>query len=124
VSGEIRLIKPEHRTPGAATPGMVREEAISVEGLWAGFLRSPAAIVAGWHHHGEYETAIYVLSGRFQMEFGPGGRESFVAGPGDFIHVPPGAIHRERNPSDEEVQAVVVRAGRGEVIVNVDGPEE
>jgi len=118
-----RLIKAEDRTPGQPTPGMTREEAIAVEGLWAGLLRSPAAVVAGWHHHGDHETAIYVLSGRFQMEFGPGGRDSFVAGPGDFIHVPPRAVHRERNPSEDELQAVVVRAGTGEVVVNVDGPD-
>ncbi len=118
-----RLIRAADRVPETSTPGMFREEAIAAEGLWAGFVRSPAGTIAGWHHHGEHETAIYVIAGRFLIEFGSGGRESFEAGPGDFIHVSPGAIHREQNPSDEELQAIVVRAGRGEVVVNVDGPE-
>ena len=120
----VRLIRAGERTTEATpTPGMQREEAIAVEGLWAGFVTSDPGAEAGWHHHGDYETAIYVLSGRFVMEFGPGGTETFEAGPGDFIHVPKGAIHRELNPSDEELQAIVVRSGRGEPVFNTDGPD-
>ncbi len=44
------------------------------------------------------------------------------AGPGDFLHVPRGAIHREGNPGDEESRLVVVRAGHGPAVVNVDAP--
>jgi uncharacterized RmlC-like cupin family protein len=44
------------------------------------------------------------------------------AGPGDFLHVPKGAIHREGNPADEESHIIVVRAGRGPSVINVDGP--
>ena len=120
----VRLIRASERTPEAnPTPGMQREEAIAIDGLWAGFVTSDPGATAGWHHHGDHETAIYVIAGRFRMEFGPGGTESFEAAPGDFIHVPAHAIHRERNPSPEELQAIVVRAGTGEVTVNVDGPE-
>jgi uncharacterized RmlC-like cupin family protein len=56
------------------------------------------------------------------MEFGPGGSEVVEAGPGDFLHVPKGAIHREGNPADEESHIIVVRAGRGPSVINVDGP--
>jgi uncharacterized RmlC-like cupin family protein len=118
----VRVIRAADRTEGAATAGMIREEAIASDGLWAGFVRSAAGTIAGWHHHGDYETAIYIIAGRFVMEFGPGGIETFEAEPGDFIHVPKGAIHRERNPSDEELQAIVVRAGSGDPVFNVDGP--
>jgi uncharacterized RmlC-like cupin family protein len=57
-----------------------------------------------------------------RMEFGPGGAETFDAIPGDFVFVPRSAIHRESNPTDEPADAVVVRSGRGESIVNVEGP--
>ena len=43
-------------------------------------------------------------------------------GAGDFLHVPKGAIHREGNPGDEESRLVVVGAGHGPAVVNVDGP--
>ena len=102
---------------------MIREEAIASDDLWAGLLRSAAGAIAGWHHHGDYETAIYVIAGKFLMEFGPGGAESFEAGPGDFIHVPRGAIHREGNPTERVSTLVVVRAGSGVPTINVDGPE-
>jgi uncharacterized RmlC-like cupin family protein len=56
------------------------------------------------------------------MEFGPEGSHTVQAGPGDFIHVPKGAVHREGNPGDQESQIVVVRSGYGPAVVNVDGP--
>ncbi len=63
MSGDVRRIAPKERTEGAATPGMVREEAIATGGMWAGYVRTAAGMVSGWHHHGSYETSIYVLSG-------------------------------------------------------------
>ena len=88
-----------------------------------GFVRTSAGAVSGWHHHGSYESAIYVLSGALRMEFGPEGRDVTDAGPGDFLFVPSGAVHRESNPSDGEAQIIVVRSGSGEAVFNVDGPE-
>jgi uncharacterized RmlC-like cupin family protein len=102
---------------------MIREEALATESMWAGLVRTEPRMASGWHHHGDYETAIYVVSGRLRMEFGPGGGEAEEAGPGDFIHVPREVIHRESNPLDGEATLIVVRAGSGEVVVNVDGPE-
>lgn len=123
MNGDVRRIAPAERTEGAATPGMVREQAIATDGMWAGYVRTAAAMVSGWHHHGAYETTIYVLSGGLRMEFGPAGGRTVEAGPGDFVYVAPGAIHRESNPTDVESQIVVVRSGTGEPVVNVDGPE-
>lgn len=112
----------EGRRPAAPTPGMHREEAIATETTWAGFLRTDAGMLSGWHHHGEYESVIYLLTGRLRMESGPGGASVVEAAPGDFLLVPRGAIHREANPADVEATAIVVRSGRGEPVVNVDGP--
>jgi uncharacterized RmlC-like cupin family protein len=102
---------------------MIREEALSTGGVWAGFVRTEPRMASGWHHHAEYDSVIYVLSGRLRMEFGRGGLDMEDAVVGDFIHVPKGAIHRESNPLDEEATLIVVRAGTGEPVVNVDGPE-
>jgi uncharacterized RmlC-like cupin family protein len=101
---------------------MIREEAISVEGLWAGLVRTDAHMTSGWHHHGDYETSIYVINGALRMESGPEGGRVVEGGPGDFLYVPKGAIHRESNPMDTESQLVVVRAGHGPAVFNVDGP--
>ena len=80
-------------------------------------------MISAWHHHGDYESTIYVLSGSLRMEFGSEGGEAFEAHPGDFVFVGKHAVHREGNPSSEEATIVVVRAGQGEPVVNVDGPE-
>lgn len=101
---------------------MVREQAIVADGLWAGFVRTEPGTSSGWHHHGDYETSIYVASGQLRMEFGPGGHDVVEAIPGDFLHVPPGAIHREQNPGATESHLVVVRAGYGVPTINVAGP--
>jgi hypothetical protein len=52
----ILVVTPVDRTPGPATPGMDRQQAVATEGTWAGFVRTEAGMVSGWHHHGEYET--------------------------------------------------------------------
>jgi uncharacterized RmlC-like cupin family protein len=72
-------------------------------------------MTTGWHRHG-------VVGGSLRMESGPGGVHVVEAGPGDFLHVPKGAVHREGNPGDEESRLVVARAGSGPGVVNVDGP--
>jgi uncharacterized RmlC-like cupin family protein len=117
----VRIPEDERRA-GAPTPGMQREEAIATDTTWAGLLHTDAGMISGWHHHAEYESVIYVLTGRLRMESGPAGTSVIEAGPGDFLFVPRGAIHREGNPAEVEGTAVVVRSGRGEPVVNVDGP--
>jgi len=115
-------ITPRERVEGVPTPGIAREEAVHTDGMWAGLARTDAGMVSGWHHHGEYESAIYVLTGSLRMEFGSAGEETFDAGPGDFVFVGKGVVHRESNPSTEQGTVVVVRAGQGEPLTNVDGP--
>jgi uncharacterized RmlC-like cupin family protein len=116
-------ITPDERVEGQPTPGIAREQAIRTDGMWAGFVRTDAGMVSGWHHHGEYESAIYVITGAIRMEFGPEGEECFEAGPGDFVYVPKHVVHRESEPATEPATIVVVRAGHGEPVFNVDGPE-
>lgn len=118
----VSLVRPEERVEADPTPGVVREQAISVDGLWAGLARTEASMTSGWHHHGDYETSIFVVSGRLRMESGPGGGEVLEAVAGDFLHVPPRVVHGESNPSDTESHIVVVRAGTGVPTVTVDGP--
>ena len=121
--GGVRLIRPADRGAGPSTPGMTREEAIATDGMWSGLVRTEPGMVSAWHHHAAYETSIYVVSGELRMEFGPGGSEAVTAGPGDFLHVAPHAVHRESNPGGRESQIIVVRAGSGEAVINLEGPE-
>ncbi len=119
----VERIRPGERSVADPTAGIVREQAIAVDGMWSGLARTAPGVVSGWHHHGAHETSIYIVTGAMKIESGPGGRDVVDLAPGDFCHIPPGIVHRESNPSDQETHAVVVRAGDGPPTVNVDGPE-
>jgi len=112
----------ERHAQTGQTSGMVREEAYRSDRLWAGVAHNAPKAFSGWHHHGDHESAIYVLSGNVRIECGPGGRTVLDGGPGDFIFIPAREVHREGNPTDETTEVVLVRAGQGEVLVNLDGP--
>jgi uncharacterized RmlC-like cupin family protein len=113
----------ERHVQTTQTTGMVREQALHSDKMWAGVAHNAPKVFSGWHHHGDYESAIYVLSGRIRIECGPGGRTVLEGGPGDFLLIPAREIHREGNPTDETTEVVLVRAGQGEVVVNVERPE-
>ena len=116
------LVAADELTASDPTPGMSRRLATTSDGMWTGTVDTEPHATSGWHHHGEYETTLYIVSGRMRLESGPGGGDVVEAGPGDFLRVPAGAVHRESNPSDEPGHAVIVRCGTGEPTVNVDGP--
>ena len=55
---------------------------------------------SGNHHHGDSETAIYVVSGHPVFVFAEDGEEVRLetVDPGDYVFVPPFTPHREENP--------------------------
>lgn len=116
------LVPADTLQPADPTPGMSREMALSTGGMWSGTVDTEPAATSGWHHHGEHETTLYIVSGTFRLESGPDGSHVVEAHAGDFLHVPAGAVHRESNPGEEASRAVVVRCGTGAPTVNVDGP--
>jgi uncharacterized RmlC-like cupin family protein len=62
------------------------------------------------HRHADYETAIYLLSGRVETRYGPALEETVVNEPGDFLFIPPDVPHQAFNLSDtEEARAIVAR---------------
>jgi uncharacterized RmlC-like cupin family protein len=75
------------------------------------------------HHHGESETAIYVVSGHPEFVFldGDGDTERRVrTNPGDYVYVPPFAPHREENPNPtEDAVVVIARTTQQAIVVNL-----
>ncbi|MFC5187266.1 cupin domain-containing protein [Actinomadura harenae] len=110
----------------AQTSGMRRLEAISgrtvgSERLWMGRTHVAPATNSGDHHHGEAETAIYVVSGHPVLVFAEGDHEVRVeTEPGDYVFVPPYVPHREENPSpDEEAVVVIARSTQEAIVINL-----
>ncbi len=128
-TGKVVLIKPHQRSANTAqTLNMVRQAGIAPElagnhGLWMGFVSTPAALASGSHHHGDAESGIYILSGSIKFYHGPTLGEWFIAEPGDFIYVPPRAVHVEENLSAKEpVEFIVARNATEMMVVNVPDP--
>ena len=108
------------------TSGMTRLEAISgktvgSEKIWMGETHVAPATKSGDHHHGEAETAIYVVSGHPVFVFAEDDREVRIeTKPGDYVFVPPYAPHREENPADDETAVVVIaRSTQDGIVVNL-----
>jgi uncharacterized RmlC-like cupin family protein len=118
----VQRIGADELTPADPTPGMARSLAMHDAGMWTGVVDTDAGAVSGWHHHGDHETTLYVVSGRMRIESGPDGSLVVEGGPGDFLRVPAGAVHRESNPGSAPSRAVIVRCGTGDPTFNVDGP--
>ncbi|MEV4255108.1 cupin domain-containing protein [Spirillospora sp. NPDC049652] len=126
-AGRIEHVRGDALTGDTAqTAGMRRLEAISgrtvgSERLWMGRTHVGPATSSGDHHHGEAETAIYVVSGHPVFVFAEGDREVRIeTGPGDYVFVPPYVPHREENPSaDEEAVVVIARSTQEGIVVNL-----
>lgn len=122
----LRHIRGAHLTGDTRqTSGMTRLEAISgksvgSEKLWMGRTHVAPGTSSGDHHHGDTETAIYVVSGRPVFVFAEGGAEVRIeTEPGDYIFVPPFVPHREENPGAEEAVVVIARSSQEGVVVNL-----
>jgi uncharacterized RmlC-like cupin family protein len=117
----------------AQTSGMRRLEAISgrtvgAKGLWMGQTHVAPAAASANHHHGDSETAIYVLSGHPEFVFlepaddaeGEPVEVRLRANPGDYVFVPPWVPHREENPDpNEEAVVIIARNTQEAVVVNL-----
>jgi uncharacterized RmlC-like cupin family protein len=128
-SSSLRVIKPGERSPDSSSGAMVREAAIAsaltgAKRLWLGYVELGPGLVSAVHHHGEAESGIYLISGRARFVCGEGLDEVHDAEAGDFIWVPPFALHVEINPSDTEpARAVVARSLQDNVVFNLPTPE-
>jgi len=122
----IHVRRQELRTDTGQTSGMVRREAISgknagSEKVWMGQTHVAPGTRSGDHHHGEAETAIYVLSGTPAFVFARGREEvRLQTEPGDYIFVPPFVPHREENPGQEEAVVIIARSSQEGIVVNLD----
>jgi len=107
------------------TSGMTRREAISgatvgSRKVWMGQTHVAPHTNSGDHHHGDAETAIYVLAGHPVFVFADGDSEVRLATePGDYVFVPPWAPHREENPTGEEAVVVIARSSQQGIVVNL-----
>jgi uncharacterized RmlC-like cupin family protein len=127
----IVIVRPSDRDCNTAqTTGMVREAGVSPETagsstIWSGFVSTPPGVSSGVHHHGDCETAIYVVRGQVRFYWGDKLQFQEDVQTGDFLYVPPNEIHLEQNLSNSEpVEFIVSRGCSGILVVNVPDPRD
>jgi uncharacterized RmlC-like cupin family protein len=113
------------QTGGMRRFAAVSGKAVGSEKLWMGQTHVAPSTSSSDHHHGESETAIYVVSGHPEFVFldgaGPQPQEVRLrTSPGDYIFVPPFVPHREENPDPaEEAVVVIARSTQEAIVVNL-----
>ena len=129
-SNQVRVVRPADRDRSTAqTPGMDRAEGVGpntvgAENMWVGHVTIDKSVRFGPHHHGEIESAIYIISGHARFRYGERLENVVEAESGDFIFVPPFIVHQEINASsDAPVAMIVARSSQENIVVNVDLPE-
>ena len=79
----------------------ISASAVGSQRVWMGQTQVAPRTASGDHHHGDSETAIYVVSGHPVFVFAEDGEEvRLETSPGDYVFVPPFTPHREENPTD------------------------
>lgn len=112
----IRRIAPAERVTATYPDGVWRSAAISHEvtgndTLFVALSGSPpGASQTLPHHHGDCETALYVLKGRIRFRFGERLTQEVEAGPGDFLYLEANTVHTEESLTpDEPVEILIMR---------------
>ena len=108
----------------AQTPGMIRKPAIHKEStgaskIWCGTVTCAPNYKGPPHHHGEAETAAYVVSGHVRVYYGEDFKDHVEAGPGDYLFVPANTWHIEENPYDVPCEQFLTR-GPDNIVVNME----
>jgi uncharacterized RmlC-like cupin family protein len=110
----------------AQTSGLKRFEAVSAHrlgshDLWMGLSVLPPGSKTGVHHHGQSETALYVLNGVGRWWVGDRLDQACEAHPGDFVYIKPRVVHWEENASETEpVHMIVARTTQEAIVVNLE----
>ena len=124
---EVQLIRAAEQSGNTAqTAGIQRFEAVSsrltgAQALWMGYSRLPPSERTAPHHHGDSETAVYMLRGTGRFLVGDGLDRVIEAQAGDFLFIPPYAVHIEENPSaTEPAEMIVARSTQEAIVVNLD----
>lgn len=119
-----RVAGPDDLVSTVETPELTRETPFPGEPVMTMRVRAAGGAAAGWHHHGDNRYFGYVVDGRSETEYGPGGERVAEVHGGECFTVPKGLVHRDTNPTDERHEGIIWLVGGEPWVVNVDGPRD
>lgn len=108
------------QTAGASRRAGVSNTNTDASRIWLGKVHTPAGYASGKHHHGDAETAGYVLKGRAFIVYGEKYEHRVELEEGDFIFVPPHVPHIEGNLSDSDELIWLTARTPDNIVINLD----
>ena len=120
---KIQIVHPDALEVEVASGAMKRLAGVSkaltgAKGIHLAVATIPPQCTSSPHYHVNCESAIYILRGRGRFLVGRDLKTALEFAPGDFIYVPPGAVHQPVNDSaTEPVEMIVARNTPVEVVV-------
>ena len=126
---ECRIIHPDGLEVELSSGAMTRlagvsEGLVGSTGIHLAIATIPPGCASSPHYHVNCESAIYVLRGSGRFVVGKQLENSLPIGPGDFIYVPPDAVHQPVNDSATEPLELIVARNTPVEIVAEYTPEE
>jgi uncharacterized RmlC-like cupin family protein len=108
----------------AQSTGALRRVGVSPAGgssrIWMGQVSNEPGMRSVPHHHGEAETAGFILSGNARIYWGDGYAEYVDLETGDFVYVPAYLPHIEANLSDTEPLVFLTCRTPDNIVVNLE----
>ena len=122
----VKITKPNDRREELSSGQMSRFEGVSkllsnAEGIHLAIATILPKQQSSPHHHVNCESAIYVLSGTGIFLSGNNLEESAEINPGDFIYIPPGAVHAPINSGETILELIVARNSDVEIVKEWSG---
>ena len=69
---EIGVVRSDDLEEGPVTPGQIRRKALEAGDLWVGECHVTALDQPSqWHHHKDFDSVMYMLSGRIRVDHVP-----------------------------------------------------
>lgn len=122
---ECRVIHPDALEVEVRSGSMTRLAGVSQglvgsTGIHLAIATIPPGCASSPHYHVNCESAIYVARGHGRFLTGLNLETALPIGPGDFIYVPPDAVHQPVNDSPTEpLELIVARNTPVEIVVEV-----
>jgi uncharacterized RmlC-like cupin family protein len=127
LGNEVRVVRSSERRIEVGSGAMTRFEGVSsgltgAQGIHLAIATIPPREMSSPHRHINCESAIFVLSGQGRFLVGEQLERSIQVGPGDFIYIPPMAVHAPTSDSDEPLELLVARNAPVEEVEEVSLP--
>jgi uncharacterized RmlC-like cupin family protein len=108
----VKLVRPsdeERSTPRGVVGGSEISQATTpASNIFMGRFRVPPGAQSRPHYHENCESALYMLSGSIEIQWGDHLEEHLIVEPGDMLYVPPRQTHVVVNRSATEPAEYVV----------------